>query len=97
MAITVNVSELKSRLSHYLRVVRRGEVVFVRDRDRIVARLEVAGPASVGPESERLDRLEQAGVLRRSRRRLDPDLLQRRVRARADVVGAVLAERDDGR
>jgi antitoxin (DNA-binding transcriptional repressor) of toxin-antitoxin stability system len=40
---TVNVSELKHRLSHYLRLVRGGEAVIVRDRERVVARIEPAG------------------------------------------------------
>jgi len=96
MARVVNVSELKARLSRYLRAVRRGEVLLVSDRDRIVARLEAAGPSARDPDEERLARLERAGVLRRRARRLDPDRL-RRVRAQADVVGAVIAERDEGR
>ena len=38
MAMTpVNVGELKNRLSHYLRMVRRGQAVLVRDRDRVIA------------------------------------------------------------
>jgi antitoxin (DNA-binding transcriptional repressor) of toxin-antitoxin stability system len=94
---TVNVSELKSRLSHYLRLVRRGQVLLVKDRDRVVARLEAAGPQVGGPEAARLARLEEAGVLRRARRPLDPALLERRVRASARVVEAVLAEREEGR
>ena len=97
MTKTVNVSELKSRLSHYLRSVRRGQVLLVRDRDRVIARLEVAGPSSSDPDGERLARLEEAGVLRRRRRKLDPQLLCRRVQASADVVGAVNAEREEGR
>jgi prevent-host-death family protein len=37
--ITANISELKARLSHYLRVVRRGETVTVTDRGRPVAEI----------------------------------------------------------
>jgi len=36
---SANVSELKSRLSEYLRAVRGGETIEVRDRDTAVARL----------------------------------------------------------
>ena len=97
MSRTVNVSELKSRLSEYLRAVRRGEVLLVRDRDRIVARLEAAGPSGRDPTDERLGRLEAAGILRRRRRRIDLRLLERRVRATAGIVAAVLAEREEGR
>jgi antitoxin (DNA-binding transcriptional repressor) of toxin-antitoxin stability system len=99
--LTVNVSELKSRLSHYLRLVRRGQVLLVRDRDQVVARLEAAGPNAVGrnpaPDAARLARLEETGVLRRARRPLDPSLLARRVQASARVVEAALAEREEGR
>jgi len=35
----VNISELKARLSHYLRLAESGEEVLVKDRDRPVARL----------------------------------------------------------
>lgn len=39
MDARVGIAELKSRLSHYLRAVRRGRTVTVLDRDRPVARL----------------------------------------------------------
>jgi antitoxin (DNA-binding transcriptional repressor) of toxin-antitoxin stability system len=97
MSRSVSVSDLKARLSSYLRLVRRGEVLLIRDRNRIVARLEVAGPSGRDPDGERLMRLENTGILRRRRRKLDLGLLGRRVQARADVVGALLAERDEGR
>jgi antitoxin (DNA-binding transcriptional repressor) of toxin-antitoxin stability system len=98
MSRTVSVSDLKSRLSEYLRAVRDGEVLLVRDRDRIVARIEVAGPTMAEPDEERVARLERAGVLRRRRRALDVGLLlRRRVQVTADVVGALIAERDEGR
>jgi prevent-host-death family protein len=35
----VNISELKARLSHYLQLVRDGNEVIVKDRDRRVARI----------------------------------------------------------
>ena len=97
MSRTVSISELKAQLSRYIRAVRRGEVLLVRDRARIVARLEAAGPTARGPDSERLEQLEQTGVLRRRRKKIDPALLRRRVRAHAEVVAALLAERDEAR
>lgn len=42
----VRVAELKSRLSEYLRRVRRGQPITVLDRDTPIARLE---PISTGP------------------------------------------------
>jgi prevent-host-death family protein len=35
----VNISELKARLSHYVRLAENGEEVVVKDRERPVARL----------------------------------------------------------
>jgi antitoxin (DNA-binding transcriptional repressor) of toxin-antitoxin stability system len=94
----VNVAELKNRLSHYLRLVRGGEALLVRDRERVIARIEPAGDTgAAGSEAERLAALERAGVLRRARRRVDRELLARRPRVRADVVAAVVAEREETR
>jgi len=95
----VNVAELKNRLSHYLRLVRRGQAVLVRDRDRVIARIEPAGghDATTGDDAARLSELEARGILRRGRGRITPDLWARRPRTDADATAVLLAERDDGR
>ena len=95
----VNVAELKNRLSHYLRLVRRGQPILVRDRDRVIARIEPAGPAdgAAGAEAEKLASLEQRGILRRARGPLSKKLLAGRPRVAADVVAALLREREEGR
>jgi prevent-host-death family protein len=47
MKTQVRIAELKSRLSEYLRRVRRGETITVLDRETPIARLEpVAGQGS---------------------------------------------------
>lgn len=52
---TVNIGELKNRLSAYLQYVRRGEEVVVKDRDKPVARiLPFQGAASTADEEEQL-------------------------------------------
>src|SRR5262249_60582951 len=70
----VNVAELKKRLSHYLCLVRRGQTVLVRDRDRVIARIEPAGghDATTGGDSARLSELEARGILRRGGGRSTP-------------------------
>lgn len=95
----VNVAELKNRLSHYLRLVRKGESLLVRDREQVIARIEPAGAGgrTTGDEAEWLARLEQQGVIRRGRGRWTADLLARRQRAEVDVVAALLDEREEGR
>jgi prevent-host-death family protein len=95
----VSVSELKNRLSHYLRLVAAGEPVFVRSRDRIVARLEPVreGEASMGDDAAWLQELERRGTLRPAARPITADWLERRPRVEADLVQAILDERAAGR
>jgi antitoxin (DNA-binding transcriptional repressor) of toxin-antitoxin stability system len=96
---SVNVAELKNRLSYYLRLVRRGEPVLVRDRDRVIARIEPAGDrdAAVGDDAERLSALEERGILRRARAPFSREILAGRPRVRRDVVAALLEEREETR
>lgn len=95
----VKVSDLKNRLSHYLRLVKRGESVLVSDRDRVIARIEPAGDlASTGSDDARwLDDLERRGVVRRSAGKLPRGWLGRRPKVKADIVGALLEDRREGR
>jgi antitoxin (DNA-binding transcriptional repressor) of toxin-antitoxin stability system len=95
----VNIAELKNRLSHYLRLVRAGEAILVRDRDQVIARIEPAGPADAGggSDAERLASLERRGILRRAAAPLSRRLLRSRPRVRTDVVAALLEERESGR
>ena len=95
---TVNIAELKNRLSHYLRMVRRGEPVLVRDRDRVIARIEPAGGSASGHEkdSDRLLDLELKGILRRGRGGITSKLLAKRPNVKADVLGTLLQEREEG-
>ena len=95
----VKVSDLKNRLSHYLRQVQRGESVLVSDRNRVIARIDPAGDvAASDPDDGRwLDDLERRGVVRRGAGRLPRGWLGRRPNVKADVVGALLKEREQGR
>jgi len=96
---TVNVSELKARLSHYLRQVRAGEAVVVCDRDQVIARIEPAGGA-VSPASDDarlLDELERRGTLRRATGVLPRGWRARRPKIEVDLLAALLDEREDGR
>jgi prevent-host-death family protein len=63
----VSVSELKSRLSQYLREVRRGGEIQVLDRGVPVARLTPLPSGSGGHDEVHRRRLIQAGVLRAGR------------------------------
>lgn len=96
---TVGIAELKNRLSYYLRRVQRGESVLVRDRDRVIARLERVAPSAPAAEgdAEWLARLERRGVVRRGTGTLTPAWLARRPAVQADVVAALLRDREESR
>lgn len=97
--MTVKIAELKNRLSHYLRRVQRGESILVCDRDRVIARIERAGVHAPVPDdhAEWLDRLERRGIVRRGTGTLSRQWLSRKPRVKADVVAALLRDRDEGR
>lgn len=95
--VTAKISELKDRLSYYLRRVQRGERVLVCDRDRIIACIEPAGDADGGDETRWLAGLEQRGVLRRAAAKLPASWAAGRPKAKASAVAAVLADRREGR
>ena len=89
------ISELKNRLSAYLRKVRAGETVLVLDRNRPIARLErIGGPLEA---DERLARLEAAGLLSHPTAPLPLDILAADPpRSRRSVLAALLEERAQG-
>lgn len=66
--IAISVKKLKARLSEYLRLVKRGEVVLVTDRDEVIAELRPARRQAVPADSleEALDRLAAAGSVTRA-------------------------------
>ena len=88
----INVSELKSHLSKYLRMASRGTRIVVKDRDEPIAQL---GPLPEGHDSWH-ERLAQAGRLRPGTQdwgRLTISPVERRI----DVQAALRAVREDPR
>jgi prevent-host-death family protein len=51
---SVNIAELKNNLSHYLRQVRAGNEITIKDRNRVIARIVPATP-SAGYDEELLE------------------------------------------
>ena len=97
---TATISEAKNHLSELLVRVKRGETVLILDRDRPVARLEPVGRYEDADDGARLEELERRGVIRRPKRRPGKNLLATLPPApqvKADVLAALLAERDEGR
>ena len=91
-----NISNLKNRLSSYLRKVRAGQTVLVLDRGRPIARIERVTGAAAG--EERIARLEAAGLIRRPTRPVPLKmLLSKGPRSKKSVLAALLEEREEGR
>ncbi len=91
------ISELKDRLSHYLRFVREGHSVLIYDRDRAIGRIEPISDARSLGGADWIAELERSGALRPPSAALPKDWLQRRANAKADVTAALLSERESGR
>ena len=88
---TAAVTDLKNRLSHYLRLVARGESVTVLDRGRPVARL-----IRVDADDAEIESLVASGLARPPVAPLPKDFLTRRLsRPKASVQRALLDDRED--
>jgi prevent-host-death family protein len=92
---SVNVAELKNRLSKYLRFAKAGEEIVIRDRNLPVAKL---GPFSTEEGSEEELLLVAAGKMRLPKAPLKVDELSKiptgKVAADAGTK-ALLADRDE--
>jgi prevent-host-death family protein len=88
---TAPVTDLKNRLSHYLRLVARGETITVLDRGKPVAQITPPGEAS-----EELEQLAEAGLARLPVRKASKDLWTRALpAATVSVSEALQRDRDD--
>jgi prevent-host-death family protein len=93
------ISQIKDRLSAYLKEVEAGETILILNRDRPVARLEPVRGRTREAEEGRLVRLERQGLLRRAE--LGPDRALAGVSLAAappgaELLRAVLDEREHG-
>jgi len=92
---SVNVAELKNRLSKYLRFVRSGKEVVIRDRNLAVARLV---PLSAEDAEEEELRLVAAGKLRLPKAKLDMKELLKVPTGRVaghKAIRALVADREE--
>jgi len=69
----VNIGELKNNLSHYLRQVRKGNEVIIKDRNRVIARIVPAAP-QIDYEEELLE-LAAQGKVRLPEKRLTEEVI----------------------
>jgi antitoxin (DNA-binding transcriptional repressor) of toxin-antitoxin stability system len=90
------ISQLKNRLSAYLKKVRAGGTILILDRDQPIARLERIEAG--GRPADRLARLERAGLVRRARSRLPVAALRAEApTSRKSVLAALLEDRREDR
>ena len=88
---TAPVTDLKNRLSHYLRLVARGESVTVLDRGRPVARI-----TRIETDDAEVEALISSGLARAPLRPLPKDFLTRKLaRSKASVAKALAEDRED--
>jgi len=71
----IAVTDLKNRLSEYLRLVKRGETIEILERSVPIARIEALPPAASSGK-DRLARLVQEGVVQSPRKKRDLRFLQ---------------------
>ena len=91
----VSVTELKNRLSHYLRLVKKGEAIEVVERGLPIA---VIGRAMTPRNSsEVLERLVRAGIVTPPKEKLDVEAFLRHppVPCSGDAVQALIDSRGD--
>jgi len=103
--IQVNISEIKNRLSYYLRLVRGGEQIEILDRKTPLARLShVSRSESQDNETPWIKEVELLGIVKAPQKKGFPPeviaeenvVLTHRA-ADASVLEALLKERNTGR
>jgi prevent-host-death family protein len=92
------ISEVRDRLSYYLRRVRKGESVEILDREDPVARLVPIRPASQESEAW-MERLRRAGIARVGPMKGVQAILDKKPKEGPEtgVLRALLDERTSGR
>jgi prevent-host-death family protein len=91
--LRVTVTELKNRLSHYLRLVKSGETIEVLERRVPVAVFHGVSQRLVGVDSL-LERLERDGIVSRPTKKPGKELLKEPpVPCKLDPVKVLIEER----
>ncbi len=92
------MSQVKSRLSAYLKDVQRGETVLIFDRDKPVARLEPVNRGEI-PDEDRIKELVRLGIAVAPRRKPDVKAFLALPRPKlppgVSLVDAILQEREE--
>jgi len=87
---TVNVRELKSRLSHYLRLAKAGESVEITERGTPIGRIV---PTSA-PIEDRIEAMARSGLLLWNKHKLKPRAPVACVRGKRTVAELLVEDRE---
>ena len=96
---TSSISNAKNQLSALIDLVRKGETVIITDRDQPVAQLAPLSTEQLDKGSQ-LAELERSGLVRRGRSSTSRGFLKSlppMPDRQANGLGALLADRDEGR
>lgn len=87
---SVNIRELKSRLSSYLRLVKSGEYVEITERGTLIGRIV---PTAL-PIEDRMAMMAQAGLLLWNKHKIKPIVPVARVRGKRTVSDLLIENRE---
>ena len=90
--MNVGTKDLKNRLSHFLRLVRDGDVVNVMDRGEVIAQLRRVQRARSPKDEAVLGQLARDGLLTRARGRLQDLRPVRRRKSKGRSISQMLIE-----
>jgi prevent-host-death family protein len=87
---TVNVRELKSKLSHYLRLTKSGSSVEITERGTPIGRIV----PTTAPIEDRIEAMAQSGLLLWNKHKLKPMAPVARVRGKRTVAEILIEDRE---
>jgi prevent-host-death family protein len=87
---SVNIRELKSRLSHYLRLTKAGESVVITERGTPIGRIV----PTTAPVEERIEAMAQAGLVLWNRKKLRAMPPVAKVHGKRTVADLLIEDRE---
>jgi prevent-host-death family protein len=87
---SVNIRELKSRLSHYLRLTKAGESVIITERGTPIGRIV----PTAAPVEERMEAITQAGLALWNKKSLPSISPVATVRGKRTVADLLIEDRE---
>lgn len=90
---SVSIRELKSRLSHFLRLTKAGQSLVITDRGTPIGRIVPIEQTGIRLD-ERLEAMQRAGQMQWSGRKLSPIKPMARVRGKRSVADLLVDDRE---